>query len=67
MGPSGRAILQWRRSARCESANCVEVADFGARAGLRDSTDPQVHLAFEMSVWRAFIDGVRAGEFDRPC
>lgn len=66
MGLSGSASVQWRKSARCESSSCVEVADLGTRAGLRNSTDPAVELAFELPVWQAFIAGVRAGEFDRP-
>jgi hypothetical protein len=44
----------------------VEVAALGTHAGLRNSTDPQVHLAIELPTWRAFLAGVRAGEFDRP-
>ncbi|WP_213453412.1 DUF397 domain-containing protein [Rhizomonospora bruguierae] len=57
---------RWRKSTRCESSNCLELADLGAHAGLRNSTRPEVQLTFEAPAWRAFLAGVRAGEFDRP-
>lgn len=54
----------WRRSTRCESSGCVEVA-FDAAVLVRDSTDPDGGvLAFSPEQWAAFVAGVRDGEFD---
>lgn len=55
----------WRKSTRCETSACVEVATEGPLVGLRNSTRPEVHLAIDASAWRQFIAGVRTGEFDR--
>ncbi len=55
----------WRRSGRCESAHCVEVADLGAAGfGLRDSVSPAQHMVVSAEAFRAFVSGVKSGEFD---
>ncbi len=48
------------------NSNCVEVADLAAgQIGVRDSKDPEGPvLRFTPGEWRAFIGGVRNGEFD---
>ncbi|WP_332873399.1 MULTISPECIES: DUF397 domain-containing protein [Nocardia] len=44
---------------------CVEVASGDGRIAVRDSKDPSgPMLWFTTSEWRAFLAGVRAGEFD---
>jgi hypothetical protein len=58
------AARAWRKSTRCETAACVEVATGGPVVGLRNSTKPEVHLSLAVNSWRQFIDGVRGGEFD---
>lgn len=58
-------VSTWRKSTRCETSACVEVATGGSLVGLRNSTLPEVHLSIDASAWRQFIDGVRTGEFDR--
>lgn len=60
------AISGWRKSARCETAACVEVATDGPLVGLRNSTKPEVALSLDPAAWQQFIDGVRGGEFDLP-
>ena len=65
MSPMATSTWNWRKSARCESSSCVEVAKVNGLAAIRNSTDPQVHLVFGSADWSAFIAGVRAGEFDR--
>jgi hypothetical protein len=55
----------WRRSRRCDSGACVEVAHLGGGLAMRDSKDPDgPRLAFTVGEWRAFLAGVRAGEFE---
>lgn len=57
----------WRRSTKCESATCVEVAELDLEnVGLRNSTLPELSISFGVESWRQFVAGVRAGEFDRP-
>jgi hypothetical protein len=43
----------------------VEIAITGVGAQVRDSKDPDgPSLAFTADAWRAFLAGLRAGEFD---
>jgi Domain of unknown function (DUF397) len=58
------SVIQWRRSRRCESGNCVEFARIGESFAIRDSKDINSPiLTFESTVWTDFVDGVRAGHF----
>jgi len=61
MGP---VAPQWRKSRRCESSHCVEVAPLGTDVGLRNSQRPDVQLTFSPDAWRSFIAGVADGDFD---
>ncbi|GGP01573.1 DUF397 domain-containing protein [Nonomuraea glycinis] len=71
---------QWRKSTFSgdNGGNCVEVAELtsrleGARPGhddtliaVRDSKDPDgPKLFFTPAEWDAFLNGVKANEFDR--
>jgi hypothetical protein len=55
----------WRRSSRCASSNCVEVARAGDTLAVRDSAaaDGPV-LTFGSVQWGNFLAAVRSGEFD---
>lgn len=54
----------WRRSSRCSTSTCVEVARDGADYLVRDSKNPgQAALRFTPAEWAAFVEGVLAGEF----
>jgi hypothetical protein len=56
--------VQWRRSTRCGHSACVEVAQDGEQYLIRDSKDPGgAVLTFTPAEWRAFVDGVVAGDF----
>jgi hypothetical protein len=55
---------KWKKSSRCASATCVEVAKLDDRYLIRDSKNPDVSpLSFTTDEWSAFVAGVRAGEF----
>lgn len=52
----------WRKSGRCESHTCVEVALWPAIALVRDSKEPDGEvLAFTAPAWAAFLGMVRSG------
>jgi hypothetical protein len=56
--------VQWRKSARCGSNACVEVANVAGTYLIRDSKDPEgAVLRFSAEEWAAFIEGVAAGDF----
>jgi hypothetical protein len=56
---------QWRKSSRCGTGACVEVATGDTVVGMRDSKDPHSPaLSFSHAEWRVFIDGVKDGNFD---
>ncbi|MER7212283.1 MULTISPECIES: DUF397 domain-containing protein [Streptosporangium] len=46
--------------------NCLEVAPLsGGRVGIRDTEVPdQAPFVVSASVWDAFVDGAKKGEFD---
>jgi Domain of unknown function (DUF397) len=60
--------LHWFKSSLSFSnSNCVEVASLpDGEIGVRDSKDVEGPvLRFTSDEWRAFVGGVRSGEFDR--
>jgi predicted secreted Zn-dependent protease len=62
------ATLTWRKSTRSGAAgHCVEVANVPAAVLVRDSKDVDGPvLTFADNQWTGFLEGIRAGEFDRP-
>jgi hypothetical protein len=61
-----RETPRWRRSKRCASGACVEVARVGEQFLVRDSKDlGTAPLAFGRQAWEAFVAGVKADEFGR--
>lgn len=58
--------LRYRRSSSCDGAGCVEVARLAdGSVAVRDSKNPDLEpRVFDAAEWRAFVAGVKAGEFD---
>jgi len=57
--------LPWRKSAKCNSETCVEVAISENKAYLRNSRDAAgPSLVFDAEEWRSFLAGARDHEFD---
>jgi hypothetical protein len=57
----------WRKSTRSSPSgdNCVEVAFAGEAVAVRDTKNREAAmLVFTGAEWSAFVDGVKAGEFD---
>lgn len=59
---------EWRKASKSGSnqGNCLEVAPLSeGRVGIRDTEAPhQPPFVVRASVWEAFIDGAKKGEFD---
>jgi hypothetical protein len=56
----------WKKSSRCSSGGCVEVAPAPSAQLVRDSKllDESPILVFAQSRWREFVAGVKDGQFD---
>jgi hypothetical protein len=62
----GSPLIEFKTSSFCNWGNCVEVCWTPDGAVLvRDSKHPeQEPLSFTDEEWKAFVEGVKAGEFD---
>lgn len=66
MNQSGSLAQVWRKSSRCDSNQCLEVATSGtATVAVRSTLDPQTQLRFDPVSWQALIRDIRQGRFDR--
>jgi hypothetical protein len=65
---SPRSWARWRTSSFSDRGNCVAVARIGDRCvAVRNSNRPDDGtLRFPPAAVRAWIEGVKAGEFDLP-
>jgi len=54
----------WRKSTYSGgNGSCVEMADLGTAAAVRDSKDRNgPKLVFAADEWRSFVDGIKAGK-----
>jgi hypothetical protein len=58
------AAISWRKSSRCASGACVEVADAVDMVLMRDSKSPAgAPLEFPKGVWADFMVDLKAGRF----
>lgn len=57
---------KWHKSSLSNpSGNCVEIAEVDGKFAVRDAKDRgRGALIFTKSEWKAFVGGVRNGEFD---
>lgn len=54
----------WQKSPRCDSGNCVEIAQADGGFLVRDSKDPDgPMLRFSRPEWEAFVESIREGDF----
>jgi len=55
------------KSSKCTypPGGCVEVAIKGEEVAVRDAKNRDLTLLFSRAEWDAFLQGVKAGEFDR--
>jgi hypothetical protein len=57
--------LDWRRSGRCGSGACVEVATRDSEVLVLDAKDPiGPVVTFTATAWTGFITDIKAGLFD---
>ena len=59
-----RGTHAWRKSTRCETSACVEIATAGEAVLMRNSTIAHDVLRLPVDTWRSFVAGLKHGEFD---
>jgi hypothetical protein len=53
--------MDWRKSSRCQTSECVEACSGHAVVGVRDTADREGPvLTFGAAAWREFAEGLRA-------
>lgn len=58
---------EWRRSRRCGSTTCAEVAIDSRAVHLRDAKNPSgPSLTFSHHAWRALLVDIRNGHLNAP-
>jgi hypothetical protein len=56
--------LYWQKASYCAAGECVEVATNRDAVLVRNSTKPRRVVRYSAEEWQAFLQGVKAGEFD---
>lgn len=61
-------MTAWIKASACSFGDCVLVDLDDGHTGVlvAHSISPGRQLRFTTAEWRAFVDGVKAGEFDLP-
>ncbi|GAA3444484.1 DUF397 domain-containing protein [Planomonospora venezuelensis] len=58
------AQAAWKKSAQSDQqGGCVSVANLGTHCAIRDSKNPGRWFLVSLPSWRAFVAGVKRGEF----
>jgi hypothetical protein len=64
---AGTDDLVWRKSGRCDSGNCVEIAIGAERVFVRDSTDPAgPWLSSRRDRWVEFLEWLKRQDAGTP-
>lgn len=64
MGGSA-AEATWRTAGSCDAGQCLEIGTLGVFVMIRNSADPgRACVTMSREEWRAFVIGVKNGEFD---
>jgi hypothetical protein len=58
-----RGTHTWRKSTRCDTSACVEIATAGDAVLMRNSTIAHDVLSLSVDAWRSFVAGVKHGDF----
>ncbi|MBB6397835.1 hypothetical protein BKA00_004749 [Actinomadura coerulea] len=67
MSFQGTPSARWRKSTRCASNGCVEVARrVEGTVSVRDTEDTATILSFRSDEWRRFTEDAKDGRFDHP-
>jgi hypothetical protein len=53
----------WRKSTKCDSGTCVELALINDDVHVRDAEATVVKVS--RTAWSEFVEGVKLGEFDQ--
>jgi predicted secreted Zn-dependent protease len=63
--PATSGNLPWRIARKCDAGNCVRVAPHAGMIVIGDTMSPDGPvLAYSHDKWKAFVEGVRQGNFD---
>jgi len=62
---SQQESVAWRKSSRCDSNHCVEVARRDNGVAVRDNTRPETYLTFDSSSWHGLVQALGSGRLSR--
>jgi hypothetical protein len=54
----------WQKASFCQTGECAEVAKKDDVVLMRNSTNPRCVVSYSNAEWDAFVQGIKAGEFD---
>lgn len=57
-------MTNFKKSSFCVIAACVQVANMGSTIFILQSENPKIMISVSKEEWRAFVAGVKNGEFD---
>lgn len=65
MSQAGSSAMAWRKSSRCDSGHCVEVAWRADGVAVRNNVVPDVQLSFDRASWHGLVRDLRGGLLNR--